>query len=107
MTNGATDMSTPVTRGELREELAYLERRFDDKLDHLERKIDDKFDHWGGALHAMIVASEKSVLNELARHTQAVFESMAKQISVVDEKYQDLPERTARLEAEVYGRKQR
>jgi hypothetical protein len=55
----------------------------------------------------MIVASEKRVLNELARHTQAVFESMAKQISVVDEKYQDLPERTARLEAEVYGRKQR
>jgi hypothetical protein len=37
MTNGATDMSTPVTRGELREELAHLERRFDDKLDHLER----------------------------------------------------------------------
>jgi len=33
MTADATDMSTPVTRGELREELATLEIRLDHKLD--------------------------------------------------------------------------
>ena len=86
MANDVTDMSTPVTRGELRDELS-----------HLERKLDNKLDLWGGALLARIAESEKRVLNELARHTQAVFESMPKQISVVDEKYKDLPERTARL----------
>lgn len=43
------DMSTPVTRGELRDELALfearIERKFDDKLDNLERKIDAKLDN--------------------------------------------------------------
>jgi exonuclease VII large subunit len=42
------DMSTPVTRGELRDELAQfetrIERKFDDKLDGLERKLDAKID---------------------------------------------------------------
>jgi hypothetical protein len=118
MTRGATDMSTPVTRGELREELDLLDRKFDNKLDLLDRKFDNKLDLldrkfdnkldlWGGALLARIAESEKRVINELARHTQAVFESMTTQISVVDEKYKDLPERTARLEAEVGALKQR
>jgi hypothetical protein len=116
------DMSTPVTRGELREELAQLEHRFDGKLEGLETRIDGKLeglekriehkfdgklDLWGGALLARIVESEKRVLGELARHTQAVLESMTKQISAVDEKYQDLPGRTERLEAEVHALKQR
>jgi hypothetical protein len=112
------DMSTPVTRGELRDELAQLENRIDDKLDHLERKFDDKLDHlerkfddkldlWGGALLARITESEKRLVGELARHTQAVLESMTKQISVVDEKYNDLPGRVVRLEVEVDAFKQR
>jgi hypothetical protein len=137
MTIDATDMSSPVTRGELREELAQLEsrierrfdvklddklgaleRKFDDKLDHLERKIDDKLgglerkfdsklDLWGGALLARIAESEKRVVAELARHTQAVYESMTKQISVIDEKYRDLPGRVTGLEVDVHALKQR
>jgi DNA anti-recombination protein RmuC len=133
MTSEVTDMSTPVTRGELRDELAQLEsrlerklddklghqeRKFDDKLGHLEHKFDDKLGHlehkfdakldlWGGALLARIVESEKRVLSEIARHTQAVYESMTKQISVLDEKYRDLPERMARLEVEVHALKLR
>ena len=106
MTGDVTDMSTPVTRGELREDLAQLERRFDDKLERLEHKIDDKLELWGGALLARITESEKRVVGELARHTQAVFESMTQQISVVDEKYNDLPGRTTRLEAELHALKQ-
>jgi hypothetical protein len=134
MTSDVADMSSPVTRGELRDELAQLEhrieRKFDDKLDRLERKFDDKFELldskferleskfdnnlglWGGALAAQISElatqtsklatqtselatqiseSETRMLNEIARHTQAVFESMTRQISAVDEKYNDLP----------------
>jgi predicted transcriptional regulator len=131
MTNDVTDMLSPVTRGELREELAQfehriddkiddkfdrLERKFDDKIDRLERKFDDKIDRlerkfdnnlglWGGALAAQISElaaqmreSETRMLNELARHSQAGFESMTTRISAVDEKYNDLPARVARLE---------
>jgi predicted transcriptional regulator len=131
MTNDVTDMLSPVTRGELREELAQfehriddkiddkvdrLERKFDDKVDRLERKFDDKIDRlerkfdnnlglWGGALAAQISElaaqmreSETRMLNELARHSQAGFESMTTRISAVDEKYNDLPARVARLE---------
>jgi methyl-accepting chemotaxis protein len=138
-------MSTPVTRGELRDELAQLESRIDDKLDRQERKFDDKLDRlerkfdnnlglWAEALAAQIRGelaaqtkelaaqtkelaaqtrelaaqireSDKRLLNELARHTQAVFESMTKEISVVDEKYNDLPARVARLEVGAEARK--
>jgi cell division protein FtsB len=118
MTSSGTDMSTPVTRGELREELAEFERKFDGKLDQLERKLERKFDNnlglWGGALAAQIrelatqiTGLESRMLNELARHTNAGFESMTKQISSVDEKYNDLPARVARVEVEVDALKQR
>jgi hypothetical protein len=117
MNGDLTDMSTPVTRGELRDELAqledrierkfddklgHLERRFGDKLGHLERKFDDKLDLWGGALLARITESENRVINELARHAQALFEAMTTQISVIDEKYNDIPARVSRLEAAVF-----
>jgi DNA anti-recombination protein RmuC len=131
MTNDETDMSSPVTRGELRDDLAQFEHRierkfdakldrleskFDAKLDRLESKLDDKIDRlerkfdnnlglWGAALAAQISelaaqmrASETRMLGELARHSQAGFESMTSKISAVDEKYNDLPARVARLE---------
>ena len=108
MTNDVTDMSSPVTRGELRDELAQFERKFDDKLDRLERKFDNNLGLWGGALAAQISElaaqmreSEKRMLNELARHSQAGFESMTTKISAVDEKYNDLPARVARLEVDA------
>ena len=44
MTVNATDMSTPVTRGELREELGQFETRFDQKLEKLETRIDGKLE---------------------------------------------------------------
>jgi hypothetical protein len=101
------DMSSPVTRDELREELRELVTRGElrDELaqleNRMERRFDAKLDLWGGALLARITESEKRMVSEIARHTQAVLESMAKQISVVDEKYQDLPGRTDRLELEL------
>ena len=101
----ATDMSTPVTRGELREEIAQLETRLDQKLENLESRLDQKLgnlesrletrlDLWGGALL-------ERLMTELARHTRASQEAMSAQISVFDEKYADLPARVTRLEATV------
>ncbi|HEX2690928.1 MAG TPA: hypothetical protein VHN14_30150 [Kofleriaceae bacterium] len=87
--------------------------KLDQKLGQLDQKLaklDQKFDHqlktaleiWGGAVLARIEASEQRLLTELARHTQANYESMASQVSIFDEKYSDLPRRVHRLEAEVF-----
>jgi hypothetical protein len=89
------DMSTPVTRGELRDELEQLEARLD-------RKLDQKLETWGGALLARIASGEQRTLSELARHVQAIQESLSTQVSAIDEKYEDLPRRVRRLEAAVF-----
>lgn len=130
MSADASDMSTPVTRGELHEELARfearieqrferleqklerkLEQKMEDRLEQFEQKLDQKlntaFEIWGGALLARIAESEQRLLAELARHTRAVYESMAGQISAIDEKYAELPPRVSRLEAEVFAPKPR
>ncbi|HEX7837720.1 MAG TPA: hypothetical protein VF469_09670 [Kofleriaceae bacterium] len=99
-----TDMSTPVTRGELREELAALATKAELEI-------------WGGALLERIKASEQQLIEridrteqrlhvELARHAKALYESMAALISASGEKYQDLPGRVSRLEAAVFAPKQ-
>jgi hypothetical protein len=119
-------MSTPVTRGELREELAQLEVRLEQKL---EARFDHKLEIWGGALLARIQSSEQRMLArvdsseqrmlarvdsseqrmvaELARHTNAVYESMSRQFSVIDDKYAELPPRVSRLETAVFTPKRR
>ena len=150
-----TDMSTPVTRGELRAEFEQFEQKFEQKL---EQKLNQKFaeklaplvtkaeleerlaplatkielEHWGGALLARITAgeqrtirlehridelghqmikhiegSEQRLLTELARHAQAIQEAMSTHISVIDEKYADLPARVKRLETRVFRTKGR
>ena len=123
--NTTLDMSTPVTRGELREELA----RFELRSEQLEQKFDQKFELWGGALLARITESEQRMLariseseqrmlariteseqrlqTELGRHFRAAHEAMAAQISVIDEKYADLPGRVRRLEAKGLTTKRR
>ena len=92
----ATNMSTPVTRGELKAELEQFEIRLDQKLGL-----------WGGALRAQIEASEQRLLTELARHVRAIQEALSTQVSVVDEKYADLPVRVKRLETTVFRSKRR
>ena len=51
--------------------------------------------------------SERRLLTELARHTRASHEEMSTQVSVIDEKYADLPPRVRRLEAEVFAPRRR
>jgi hypothetical protein len=156
--NSTIDMSTPVTRGELKEELWGLESRFDQKLGGLESRFDQKlgglesrfdqrlrglesrfdqklgglesrfdqklgglesnfneklqrlesgFDQklelWVGAVLARIRDSEQRLLGELAQHAGAIQEVLSKQISAIDDKYRELPDRVFRLEAEVFA----
>ena len=119
----ANDMTIPVTRGELREELGQLEQRFDQKLERLEQRLDERFDKfeqrlkrelmqefatkrelelWGGALLAHIDRVEHRLSAELARHAGAIQESMSALFAARDEQYADLPGRVSRLEAAVF-----
>src|SRR4051812_2618374 len=96
----ATDMSTPVTRGELRAELAEfevrLEQKFEQKFEQveirLEQKLEQKLAHlatkaeleiWGGALLERMLEgikdSEQRLFAEIARHTRASYEAIPPQ----------------------------
>jgi hypothetical protein len=165
------DMSTPVTRGELREELEHFRRvelreelehfrrvELREELEHFRRvELREELEHfrqdlkqelatkqelehavsqlvtkqefkqelkqeiaqlatkkelemWGGALLARLEplqGMEQRLLAELARHTKASQESTSKEISVIDEKYGDLPGRVSRLEADALARRRR
>jgi len=111
MMDDATNMSTPVTRGELKAELEQfevrLEQKLEQKLEKFEMRFDQKLGLWGGALRAQIEASEQRLLTELARHVRAIQESLSTQVSVIDEKYTDLPARVTHLEATVFRSKRR
>lgn len=120
----ATDMSTPVTRGELREEIEQLELRLAPLATKAELELrlaslatKAELEIWGGALLARIESSGQQLIEgidrseqrlhvELARHAKALYESMAALISASDEKYKDLPGRVSRLEAAVFAPKQ-
>jgi chaperonin cofactor prefoldin len=119
----SSDMSTPVTRGELREEIEHLEIRLDGidrRLAQMATKADlaqleaatkadlaqlatqmaTNLDLWGGALF-------ERLLTELARHIKASQEALSTQISTFDNKYADLPARVSHLETAVFAPKQR
>ena len=51
--------------------------------------------------------TERRVQVDLARHVNAIFESMSTQSSASDEKYADLPERVSRLEVTVHDPERR
>jgi hypothetical protein len=115
----AGDMSTPVTRGELRAELQQLEQ----KLAHLATK--NELEIWGGGLLARIESTETRLIErierleersilledrllaELARHTKAICEEMSRRMSAIDEKYADLPSRVSSLETKAFTRGRR
>jgi chromosome segregation ATPase len=105
----STDMSTPVTRGELRAEFKQFEIRLEQKLAQLATKAE--LESWGGALQARMLEhidrSEQRLLVELARHISASFEKMSRQISTIDDKYADLRPRVSRLETKVFPLKRR
>jgi hypothetical protein len=104
------DMAVPVTRGELRYEIAKLDRklelwggavsarfeRFERRMDGFEIRVEKRFDALEGHLHA-----------DFARFAKAIGESVAQAITVIDEKYKDLPGRVAKLERRTAPRRRR
>jgi hypothetical protein len=128
----APDMSTPVTRGELQEELRIfrLELRQELRQEHqqlrqeLRQEFRDTFatkvelEMWGGALLARIESGERRLIErmdslrhelktdiatEIARAFGAMQEWVAARICAVDDQYKDLPGRVGRLESTVFA----
>lgn len=85
------DMSQPVTRGELREELAKVDRKLDLMLGALMARFDERFDRFARELRA-----------EVGRDLRAMEESLIARMTAMQEPYVDLPRRVARLEAKVF-----
>ncbi len=114
------DVNAPVTHGELRQELSTfktelktelkterfdaIDERFtaiDERFDAVDRRfdaVDRRFD----ALEPHLVAMEARLMAGLGRHTRASAEDLATRVTVVDDKYTDLPRRVARLEEAVF-----
>jgi len=104
-------MAKPVTRGELREELAKHPTReeFRTTLREELAKYATKQDleTWGHALYDKIDRVKVELRTELgteireqiAHFVKAVEESTRKWFTAFDDKYKDLPERVAKLEA--------
>ena len=87
----ATDMSTPVTRGELREEIERLELR----LAHLATKAE--FEIWGGALLERIKSSEQQLTERIKSSEQQLLER-------IKSSEQQLTERIDRTEQQLIER---
>ena len=90
------DMSKPVTRGELREELAKYPTR---------EEVDRKFDLMLGAILARFdsFARElRELRTEMGQGFRAMEESLIARMTAMQEPYLDLPRRVARLEAKVF-----
>jgi exonuclease VII large subunit len=67
MTPDATDMSTPVTRGELKQEFAHFEQRLDVKFKQW-------LETWGGALLARMESSEQRLIERIESTEQRLSE---------------------------------
>jgi len=109
-----TDMATPVTRGDMRAELERLEQKLEmwggallERIKAGEQRLLERIKAGEQRLLERIDSSERRLLSELARHTRASYEEMSTQISVIDEKYADLPPRMSRLEIKVFPPRRR
>jgi chromosome segregation ATPase len=100
--SNATDMSTPVTRGELREELTQLETRFDQKLDI-----------WAGALMARINAGEHRLANRIDGLEQRMdglerrMDGLEQRMDGLERRMDGLEQRMGRLEQQLGGLEER
>ena len=123
----ASNMSAPVTRGELREELKLLRAEIHQAIAPLATKAElaplatkaeleqavaklatkAELELWGGALLARIDSSQQQLQADLARHANALHEWLGSMLRAHDEKDTDLPGRVGRLESAVFTPKPR
>ncbi|HEU4726578.1 MAG TPA: hypothetical protein VFT22_01765 [Kofleriaceae bacterium] len=115
-----------ATKAELEEAVAKLATKaeLEEAVAKLATKVE--LEIWGGALLARIESSERRLSDrivvqmteqtkrleqrlhtELAQHANALYESLSALVTVIDDKYADVPARVTRLEARVFARRRR
>ncbi len=116
------DMTTPVTRGELREELATFRTEIRTELSELRTELRTELQEFRHEIKAEMKAELKEELKrfmsrdelahmletwagamtaEFRRSFKAAEESFRRDFGILDEKYRDLPPRVTRLENKV------
>ena len=97
------DENEPATKGDLNAGLHDLERRLraelasKDDLAALEQRLDAKI----GTLDAKMGAMENRLLREIGQALNVAVEQIGGKVSVLDDKYKDLPARVAVVERDV------
>jgi hypothetical protein len=97
------DENEPATKGDLSAGLHDLERRLraelasKDDLAALEQRLDAKI----GTLDAKMGAMENRLLREIGQALNVAVEQIGAKVSVLDDKYKDLPARVAVVEREI------
>ncbi len=89
-------MAKPVTRAELRAEVAKLATKAELRAEVAKLATKQDLETWGHALYARLSAD---VAKQIAHLAKAIEESTRKLFVALDDKYKDLPERVAKLEA--------
>jgi hypothetical protein len=109
------ELSRPVTRGELKTELADFARRselderferiderferIDQRFEQLEQSFERNLEIWGGALNAKINASTDALRADFTRGLSVMLETIRGDLRASSEPYRDLPPRVDKLEA--------
>jgi hypothetical protein len=105
------DMDAPVTHREMHEALDTWGKRIIDMVTGAMAAMEARFTGAMATMEtrlvSMIQASEARLTDELRRATKASEEELTSRIRVIDDKYKDLPDRMARVEAKVFAPKRR
>ena len=118
-----SDKNFELLHERMDKEFELSNERMDKKLELSNERTDRNLGLWGGALRAemhefraelraefasfvtaverAISVSHATLSSELARHVSAILEASRREVTVVDEKYSDLPARVLRLEQKV------
>jgi hypothetical protein len=95
--NETRDMDAPVTRRELHEALEIWGGALEQRL---EQRIEQRIII---AVKALLEAQEARLVEELRAQARGSVDRLSDRIGAIDDKYQDLPPRVARLEAKVFA----
>ena len=93
----------PVTKSELKSELNGLEA----KMVSMEERLEAKMVSMEERLEGKMVSMEERLLREIGHALNVAVEQIGSRFGVVDDKYQDLPGRVTKLEADVAELQQR
>jgi hypothetical protein len=103
----SNDMEAAVTRRDMQNAFELWSKALMDKMEAIVTTSERRMLSAMSLLEVRVTSAmhdlEARLLSELARATRASEEELTSRVSVFDDKYRDLPDRVARLEAKVFS----